>query len=142
MNEFLLKAEALARSVHQDQFRRDGVTPYIVHVESVVSRLHSKNYSDVVIAAGWLHDSIEMSNPPVSLKAHGQPIDVIQAVRNLTRFLGVSYKDYLVKLVKDPIARTVKIFDMISNLADTPTNDQLTRYASGISFIMSHGGIL
>ena len=57
MNEdkLLMLCETIARQAHEGQFRRDGVTPYITHVESVVSRCSNKYEKSLA----WLHDVIE-----------------------------------------------------------------------------------
>lgn len=45
-------AEQIARKAHAGQFRRDGKTPYIKHVESVVAKLAGQ--CDEIKAAGLL----------------------------------------------------------------------------------------
>ncbi len=49
-------AENIARKVHQGQFRRDGITPYIVHPERVARRLSEDSEAQAV---AWLHDVLE-----------------------------------------------------------------------------------
>lgn len=50
----------LAAVAHEGQYRKDNVTPYIVHPARVFSLVsHSKYYSLALAAAAWLHDIIE-----------------------------------------------------------------------------------
>lgn len=139
---FLGQVEQLSDRIHAGQFRRDGVTPYKKHIDGLVNRLKKRGYGDDVLAVGYLHDTLEMGGTMNDLKAIQLPQNIIYSVRCITRFPAYTYKDYLKEVVKDIVARTVKVFDNIENLADDPTNDQIIRYASSMSFIMSNGGIL
>jgi (p)ppGpp synthase/HD superfamily hydrolase len=124
-------AESIARTAHAGQFRRDGVTPYIEHCQAVVNRLRGE--SDEVIAAAWLHDCIENTNETWdSLERKGVSTIVCAAVWDLTRRMGVNNLQYIAKIKSNPLARKVKIADMLSNLADQPTNKQIIKYAHGL----------
>jgi len=46
-----------------------------------------------------------------------------------------SYEDYLEDVKKNPLARTVKIADMLSNLADNPTKNQIIKYSKGLLYL-------
>lgn len=124
-------AQQLATDAHAGQFRRDGVTPYIKHPEAVVARLQGER-SDV-IAAAWLHDVIEdPAIPAVDLLRAGIPRAVVDAVVCLTKSNGQLYSDYLIAVKSNQIARKVKIADMLANLADDPTRNQIIKYAKGL----------
>lgn len=133
----LEKAEDLARRAHHRQFRRDGVTPYISHCERVVARLQSQGVTDeTTLATAWLHDTIEDGVLVWrTLENEGIPEDVIEAVIALTKPLGKSYKDYLATVAANPIARTVKIADILDNLSDTPTRGQIVKYATALLYL-------
>ena len=130
-------AENLAREAHSGQFRRDGVTPYIVHPEAVASRVTTPEEK----ATAWLHDVLEdTQKTQQDLLNAGIPQNVVNAVVIMTKTPGVSYMDYLVNVKNDPIARVVKIADMNSNLADTPTPKQIAKYAEGLKFLSVENG--
>jgi hypothetical protein len=65
----VLLAEQIARKAHVNQFRRDGVTPYITHPEAVVKKLGTE--SDDVLAVAWLHDVLEDTCVTVTIKTSG-----------------------------------------------------------------------
>ncbi len=54
-------AAAVAKHLHRDQTRKGGfyATPYIMHPLRVAGLLTLDGAMDFVIAAGWLHDTIE-----------------------------------------------------------------------------------
>jgi len=123
-------AEKIATEAHQGQFRRGGVIPYIEHPKTVVSRLGEDHDAQIV---AWLHDVLE--DCVVSEKdliERGIPEKHLHAVRLLTKTKGVSYEDYLEGVARSKLASTVKIADMISNLADHPTPRQIRKYAKGL----------
>jgi (p)ppGpp synthase/HD superfamily hydrolase len=130
--EMLIKAEEVARKAHSNQFRRDNVTPYIKHVESVVSRVSS---TDEKIVA-WLHDVIE--DTPTTAKdllEMGFDSNIVKAVELLTKTEGYDYIEYMRAIKLNKLAKAVKIADMRSNLADSPTKKQIARYSDGILYL-------
>jgi (p)ppGpp synthase/HD superfamily hydrolase len=128
------RAEELARFHHEGQFRRDGVTPYIRHVEGVVANLAGEH--DEVLAAAWLHDLLE--DCPVTmldLAEIGMPNTVMHAVMCLTRQEDQEYEDFIRQASGDPIAKKVKIADLKHNLSDTPTAAQQKRYTAALAYL-------
>ncbi|MFZ3020237.1 MAG: HD domain-containing protein, partial [Minisyncoccia bacterium] len=53
------KTKKLATELHAEQFRKDGVTPYISHLLAVADILSEYTNDEDVIIAGLMHDSIE-----------------------------------------------------------------------------------
>lgn len=132
--EMLIKAEELARKAHSNQFRRDNITPYIKHVESVVDRV--SNADEKIVA--WLHDVAE--DTPFTVKDLlnlGFDQDIIKAVELLTKTTGYDYIEYMKNIKLNKLARVVKIADMRSNLSDTPTQRQIKRYSNGILYLFT-----
>lgn len=128
-------AKAIAEKAHEGQKRRDGVTPYIKHPEAVAARVYGE--SDYVRAAAWLHDVLEDTSENIeSLREAGVPLEVIEAVQVLTK-TGEDYGWYLSRVKAHPIARKVKVADMLSNLSDSPTKQQIVRYSGGLLFLLS-----
>ena len=135
-NELLVeKAKVIATVAHAGYYRKDRVTDYIVHPAAVAERV--KNQSSEIIATAWLHDTIEDTSVTVeSLIADGIPQTVIDAVLILTLSKGMHYSEYLERVKKHPIAKVVKIADMLSNLADSPSKNQIIKYCQGLLYLM------
>ena len=130
MNDLPTVAEAIATLAHSGQYRRDGITPYIEHPRSVVRRVDD---DPLVIATAWLHDVIEDTvTTAEDLAKQGIPPQVVQAVLLLTKTASTSYTGYLDRVASNDLARRVKVADMLSNLADGPTNRQIRKYAAGL----------
>jgi len=125
--------ESLARSAHEGQFRRDGVRPYIEHPQAVVARLEGDAEGQAV---AWLHDVLEdTSLGPEDLRANGATKKIVAAVECLTKRKGQSYQEYLEGVKANPLAAKVKIADMLANLADSPSQRQIRKYAKGLLFL-------
>jgi (p)ppGpp synthase/HD superfamily hydrolase len=123
----------IAYKAHRGQFRRDGSTPYFTHVKDVARRC-SKLSSNTEMAA-MLHDVLEDSGvTKQDLLDAGIPFSVVQAVIALTK-TDDNHDAYLTRVKADPIARAVKIQDMLSNLSDDPTPNQIRKYAIGLLFL-------
>lgn len=54
------RARYLAQRAHAGQMRKNGTTPYVVHVERVANKVatHPLATEDMIVAA-WLHDVVE-----------------------------------------------------------------------------------
>jgi (p)ppGpp synthase/HD superfamily hydrolase len=128
-------AREVATDAHAGQFRRDGVTPYIRHPEAVATRVQGDATAE---AAAWLHDVLEDTDFTADdLASRGVPSDVIEIVRLLTHTNGISYERYLSAIAAHPIAKRVKVADMITNLSDRPTDRQIVKYARGLLTLMA-----
>ena len=127
-------ARAIATEAHEGQFRRDGVTAYIHHPEAVAARVAG---DPVAEAAAWLHDVIEDTDVTADdLMARGIPAEVVEIVTLLTHTNGISYERYLSAIAAHPVARRVKIADVITNLSDSPTDRQIVKYARALLTLM------
>ncbi len=58
--ETVEKAKAFATELHAGQEYGDG--PYTVHLEAVANEARLHNLSDDIVAAAWLHDTLEDTN--------------------------------------------------------------------------------
>ena len=133
---FTILAESIASHAHNGQFRRDGVTPYINHPRAVVELLKDHFYNDHIIAAAWLHDVLE--DTPMTaqeLLKLGMGSEVVYLVKLLTKDPDDDYLAYLQRIKSNRNARLIKIADMLSNLCDSPSRNQKTRYSNGIMFL-------
>ena len=130
----------IADEAHYGQFRRDGVTPYFNHISRVVNRLDSQNESDEVLAAAALHDTLEDSEITGDfLIKSGIPESVVSVVEILTHKKGESYFWYIDRIAENPIARKVKIADILDNLSGSPTERQIIKYARALLKLHGRG---
>ena len=137
MNESVVINNAfnLAKIAHHGQFRRDGVTPYFNHPKDVARRVTKYGYKYIAVA--YLHDVLEDTKVTAhDLLEAGIDEDIVAAVQILTKHPSRSYDEYLKVLKSNDLARVVKVADMLSNLADDPTDKQITKYVNGISYLI------
>lgn len=124
-------AKRIAMQAHAGQFRRDGLTPYIVHPRAVAMRL--KNESETIVSAAWLHDVLEDTKLHFyDLMKMGIRPEVLDIVWELTKQDGISYEDFIKKVSRNKDATKIKMADIICNLSDNPTNDQIVKYAKAL----------
>jgi (p)ppGpp synthase/HD superfamily hydrolase len=128
-------AKKIATEAHGSQFRRDGVTPYIEHPAAVVSRVAGDPTAEAI---AWLHDVVEDTDrTKEDLEAAGIPAAVIDRVLLLTKRGDIGYEKYLRRIKADPVAKRVKIADMLSNLSDSPSERQMVKYAKGLLVLLT-----
>jgi len=129
-------AREFATFAHAGQFRRDRVTPYINHPAKVAALLKEAGENDTAQAVAYLHDVLEDTKVTLTELIRADfPRDVLISVIALTSIIGDNYEVYLTDVIRDPIARTVKVADMVANLTDNPTPKQVAKYTRGIIFL-------
>lgn len=141
---FIRPAAQIAKQAHTGQFRRDGITPYFTHCNDVARRVQvlcpttDEAERETLIDVSFLHDVLEDTDVTIEdLREAGIRPAVIEAVQLLTKPADHSYADYIAAIKSNPIAKRVKIADMLSNLADTPTEKQILKYAQALQFLLS-----
>jgi (p)ppGpp synthase/HD superfamily hydrolase len=105
------KAYALAEKAHQGQVDQGG-HPYIHHLIAVSNLVNTVEEKVVAL----LHDIVEVT--PVSLEELKGFFseDIVEAVDAMTKREGIEpFLGYLKRAKANPIARKVKIADMIHN---------------------------
>lgn len=103
-------AKALAAKAHAGQLDKAGM-PYIEHPLRVAARLECPEARVVA----WLHDVVEDTALTVpDIEARFGP-ETAAAVDALTRRKGEAWEDYLERVRANPMARLVKISDLIDN---------------------------
>lgn len=129
----ILLAKKIATEAHEGQTRWDKTTPYITHPAAVVEMIiqdrqlekyrpmlrDHRLYYEYVICAAWLHDVLEDCPTWTTdrLLQEGVHSTVVQSVVFLTKGKDQSYLQYLLDVIKEPIARVVKTFDIKHNLS-------------------------
>ena len=103
-------AKNLATNAHRGQTDKAGL-PYITHPQRVAARLDTPEAQVV----GWLHDTVEDTPLTVrDIEAAFGP-ETAAAVDAVSRREGEAWSDYLERVAANPMARQVKISDLIDN---------------------------
>ncbi len=131
----------LAVKAHKGQTRRDGFTPYFKHVEDVARVAGDRfGFDDELIATALLHDTLEdTSLSEKQMQDAGIHHSVIEAVQWLTLTKDRHYLDNIsaIKNSNNQLAIRVKIADNLANLADSPTDKQILKYAKSLQILLS-----
>lgn len=129
------RALALAMQAHQGQYRRDGKTPYLMHVLAVAMRAPQDEVSQAV---ALLHDSFEADAAHIlkddDLRAAGMSEDVIEGRDTLTKAAGETYAAYILRIKRYKGGKWAphKRADLLANLSDSPSDGQVVRYAKAL----------
>lgn len=130
------KARQFAIKAHAGQVRKHHGGPYIEHPQYVATRLMALGASDVLVAAGWLHDVVEDCCVRIETIREEFGYDVAEIVYAVTSPLmrGVNRatrkaldRARLKNARRD--AKLLKLVDLIHNLGDMPPGDFTLKYA-------------
>ena len=115
------KAMKLCFTAHKDQLDKSGL-PYVFHPFHLAEQMTD----EFTTVAALLHDVVEDTEYTFSdLADMGFPEEVLAALRLLTHDPAVPYMDYVAQAKSTPIARAVKIADLLHN-SDPTRLDVLT----------------
>ena len=118
------KAKSFARKKHKHQLRKDKKTPYWHHLRQVVQNLQKLGIKNQdVLAAGWLHDTIEDTDTDFDDIKELFGKKTAQIVAQVTKDTRIPQKqrekNYLTQLKKASWeAKVVKLCDILANIAD------------------------
>jgi len=132
--DLLEAARWLAFDLHRHQTRWDG-EDYYQHVNRVASTLVRQGAPDTVVAAGYLHDTVEDGHATfVDLKeVYNIPVPTVAIVRFLTRREGETYREFIERIALSPEASAVKRADLIDNMSTLPSGHGLwNRYLKAL----------
>ena len=105
------RAYALAKKAHLGQKDKGG-NDYIEHPKAVASMMDT----DIEKAVAYLHDVVEDTNISFDdLKEYGFPNQIIEALKALTKQKNESYDVYIDRVIRNHIAKKVKLADMKHN---------------------------
>ena len=108
----LEKAIEIAVEAHRGQIDKAGKI-YILHPMRVM--LRGQNETEQIV--GILHDVVE--DTPVTidmLRIEGFPKDILSAIDCLTKTKGEKYGHFIDRVMTNPLATQVKLYDMEDNL--------------------------
>lgn len=118
----------VATVAHHDAVDKSG-DPYILHPKRVAERMDTPE--EKVVA--WLHDVVEDTGVTINTICEMFGDETAKAVNAISRRKGESWSDYLIRVKANPMARAVKISDLIdnSNLGrfKKPTKEDVMRQA-------------
>lgn len=104
------KAMQIAYEAHHGQVDKAGV-PYILHPVHLAEQMETE--AECIVAL--LHDVVEDTDITLIQLEKEFPEEVVQAIKLLSHDESVDYMDYVSELKKNPIARKVKLADLIHN---------------------------
>lgn len=115
------KAMIIAYNAHLNQVDKAGV-PYIYHPIHLAEQMDE----EIECVVALLHDVVEDTDTTFEQLEKEFPTDVIEALKLLTHDKKVDYMDYIKEIVKNSVARKVKIADIIHN-SDETRLDKITK---------------
>ncbi len=139
----LERAIAIAATAHAGQHDKAGA-PYILHPLRVMLRLAAE--AERITAV--LHDVIEDCEgwSFERLRTEGFSVEIIEALRSVTKRDGESYEDFVKRACENPIGRRVKLSDLHDNCdlsritaPSAKDHERIARYHRAIAYIESLG---
>lgn len=135
-NNQLRICEEIATKAHSNQFRKDGITPFITHPRAIVKLVNT----DRLKCVAWLHDVLEDTELSAKdLIKDGVDQSVVRMVFALSRFKGETYWEYIKRLEGEEILfKIADISHNISTLHDIPAKDRvsmLKRYCKALQIL-------
>jgi (p)ppGpp synthase/HD superfamily hydrolase len=135
LNKMIELAKWIAEQGHAGQFRKDGTTPYMEHVNAVADAVEPR-----LKPIAYLHDVLE--DTPVSLEELKElEFDsyVLDAVDLLTHRGSTPNIEYWKKIATNPDATAVKLADIQHNLSSQPSEHAKVKYAKALTFFKALG---
>ena len=128
-------AKQIANDSHKNQFRRDGVTPYIIHVDGVAQQVEPR-----LKPIAYLHDVVEDTKTTLQdLINAGFPSYITDAVNLLTHRSSDPDIIYWKGILTNPDAAEVKVVDINYNLNDNPSQNQINKYNRALEIFAQAG---
>ena len=109
-----IKAMKIAYNAHAGQLDYNGV-PYIFHPYHLAEQMED----EVSCTAALLHDVVEDTSVTMEDLQREFPNAVIEVLHLLTHEKGVDYFDYIRAIKTHPVARKIKLADIMHNSDQT-----------------------
>jgi GTP diphosphokinase / guanosine-3',5'-bis(diphosphate) 3'-diphosphatase len=136
----LEQAIQLAALAHRGQVDKNG-EPYILHPLRVMMTIGSCPKRRIVAV---LHDVLEDTHvTEQDLLAEGLDLELVEAVFALTRQDHETYREFIERIGKNPIATDVKLHDLRDNMdpwrnkEGPETEQRLTRYRKAYIYLFA-----
>jgi (p)ppGpp synthase/HD superfamily hydrolase len=136
------KAINLAKQYHAGQVDKSG-RPYFDHLKRVAelaTNLFGGGYLTIV---AYLHDILEDTQMTEEKLREEFPMEIVDAVVSMTHKRGETYPEYIQRVIKNPLAKRVKICDLTHNMdlerIDDPTerdHQRIKKYQRALSKIL------
>lgn len=140
--DMIIAAQSLAKKAHAGQTDKAGADYYSGHLSTVANNTNSL-YGTVV---GYLHDILEDTDVTEEELLSLFPLEIVEAVSVMTHRKGESYDDYIARVKKNPIAREVKMADLMNNMdlsrLPSPTEKDVKRvlkYSQALAYLAKKG---
>ena len=104
------KAMKIAFEAHKEQVDKTGV-PYIYHPIHLAEQMDTE--LECIVAL--LHDVVEDTEVSFEDLKKDFPVEVIETLKLLTHDKSVDYMDYVATIKNNPVAKKVKIADILHN---------------------------
>ena len=119
------EAMKIAYAAHHGQVDKGGI-PYIFHPYHLAEQMTDEYTTCVAL----LHDVVEDTNVTLEELARIFPKEVVDAIALMTHADDTPYLEYVAKIRENPIARAVKLADLIHNSDKTRLEDQTSNAAA------------
>src|ERR1700712_4335896 len=131
-DDIIERARLFAAAAHAGQARKYTNEPYINHPAAVVALVASRPHTPEMLAAGWLHDSVEDTNVTIGQIRHLFGDTVARLVDELTDVSRPEDGSRSNRKALDrahtakacPDAKTIKLADLIDNTQSIADPDQ------------------
>ena len=101
------KCLEFTKEKHKGQYRKHG-EPYYTHPLNVSNMLKEKDFSLEYQIAGLFHDLIEDTDATYAELLEYSNLEIVEAVRLVTKEPGYDMEDYINRIKKNDIAKHVK----------------------------------
>lgn len=119
------EAMKIAYRAHHGQTDKGGI-PYIFHPYHLAEQMTDEYTTCVAL----LHDVVEDTDVTLEQLAAVFPKEVVDAIALMTHDDGTPYLEYVARIASNPIAKAVKIADLLHNSDKTRLEDQDTNAAA------------
>lgn len=141
------KAFGFAKKAHKGQVRKFSGLPYVVHPESVANLAQKYTQDPIIVAAAYLHDTIEDTEATHDILVQEFGKEVANLVQELTsaskdemKKVGGKAKyltDKMMKMSKK--ALTLKLIDRLDNVSDEHASEGFKeRYYAETKYILDN----
>lgn len=139
----LERAKNLSAELHKGQTDLAGKDYFTAHINTVVGSVGGLNESVYYIITAYLHDVLEDTDITADELYEEFPREIVDAVVCLTKNKNESYEDYINRVKKNPMAKTVKICDLANNMDLSRLNsvtekdlERLSKYSKAFALLM------